>query len=53
VLRTGCPWHALNETDIYSSRSAHCRFQSWVGADVFVALWEQGLWVYDVMRGLD
>jgi putative transposase len=43
VLRTGCEWHALHETGICSSRSAHRRFQAWTEADVFVALWEQGL----------
>jgi transposase len=53
VLRTGCQWHALNETGICSSSSAHRRFQEWIEADVFVALWEQGLVEYDALRGLD
>src|SRR5215475_6643441 len=43
VLRTGCQWHALNETHICSSSSAHRRFQEWMEADVFVALWEKGV----------
>jgi transposase len=43
VPRTGCQWNALNETKIWSSNSAHRRFQERVEADVFVALWEQGL----------
>src|SRR5439155_4715931 len=43
VLRTGCQWNALNETGICSSSAAHRRFQEWTEADVFVALWEQGL----------
>ena len=30
VLRTGCQWNALNQTNICSSRSAHRRFQEWV-----------------------
>ena len=51
VLRTGCQWHALNETKICSSSSAHRRFQAWVEADVFVALWEQGLVEYDAFQG--
>ena len=38
VLRTGCQWHALNETQSCSSSSAHRRFQEGVEADVFVAL---------------
>lgn len=53
VLRTGCQWHALNETGICSSSSAHRRFQEWVEADVFVALWEQGLVDYDALQGID
>ena len=53
VLRTGCQWHALNETKICSSSSAHRRFQEWGEADVFVALWEQGLVEYDALQGID
>ena len=53
VLRTGCQWKALNETGICSSSSAHRRFQEWVEADVFVALWEQGLEEYDALQGID
>src|SRR5215471_14158401 len=53
VLRTGCQWNALNETKICSSSSAHRRFQEWVEADVFVALWEQGLVEYDAIQGID
>ena len=53
VLRTGCQWNALNKTKICSSSSAHRRFQEWVEADVFVALWEQGLVDYDTLQGLD
>ena len=37
VLRTGCQWHALHETKLCASRSAHRRCQEWVEADVFVA----------------
>ena len=53
VLRTGCQWNALNETKICSSSSAHRRFQEWGEADVFVALWEQGLVEYDALQGVD
>ena len=52
VLRTGCQWHALNETKLCASRSAHRRFQEWTEAEVFVALWEQGLVDYDALQGL-
>ena len=53
VLRTGCQWNALKATGICSSSSAHRRFQEWVEADVFVALWEQGLVAYDALQGID
>ena len=53
VLRTGCQWQALNATGICSSSSAHRRFQEWVEADVFVALWEQGLEDYEALQGID
>src|SRR5262249_44758720 len=53
VLRTGCPWNALNETGICSSSAAHRRCQEWVEADVLVALWEQGLVEYDALQGID
>ena len=38
---------------ICSSSSAHRRFQEWIEADVFVALWEQGLVDYDALQGID
>src|ERR671926_173913 len=53
VLRTGGQWNALNAPGICASRSAHRRFQEWVEADVFVALWEQGLVYYDAIQGID
>jgi transposase len=53
VLRTGCQWHALNKTKSCSRSSAHRRCQAWGEADVFVALWEQGLVDYDALQGID
>ena len=53
VLRTGCQWQALNVTGICSKSAAHRRFQEWTEADVFVALWEQGLVEYDALQGID
>jgi transposase len=53
VLRTGCQWNALHETQLCSRSSAHRRFQAWVEADVFVALWEQGLGDYAALQGID
>ena len=53
VLRTGCQWNALRETTICSSSSAHRRFQEWVAAGVFAALWRKGLLAYDALWGID
>ena len=53
VLRTGCPWDALDALGLCAHRAAHRRFQEWTAADVFVALWAQGLVAYDAWRGLD
>jgi transposase len=53
VLRTGCPWNALNETGLCASRAAHRRVQEWTEADVFLALWKQGLGAYDAFKGID
>jgi transposase len=51
VLRTGCPWNALQDTGLCSSRAAHRRFQEWAAAGVFLAL--QGLAVYEALQGID
>jgi transposase len=53
VLRTGCQWNALNDTELCSSRSAHRRFQEWAEAGVFRELWTRGLAEYDAMQGID
>lgn len=53
VLRTGCQWNALNATGICSSSTAHRRFQEWQKAGVFLKLWQDGLDVYDELKGLD
>jgi len=53
VLRTGCQWNALKETDLCPSSTAHDRFQEWVEAGVFAKLWEAGLLEYDELEGLD
>jgi transposase len=53
VLRTGCQWNALNATGICSSSTAHRRFQEWRQAGVFLKLWQDGLAVYDELKGLD
>jgi len=53
VLRTGCQWNALRETNICSSSSAHRRFQEWTQAGVFEAFWREGLLAYDDLVGID
>jgi transposase len=53
VLRTGCQWKALNATRFCPSSTAHDRFQEWVAAGVFQAMWEAGLMAYDDWKGID
>jgi transposase len=37
VMRTGCPWRALNATPFCSSATAERRFREWKQAGVFDA----------------
>ena len=53
VLRTGCQWNALDETDICPSSTAHDRFQEWVEAGVFARWWQAGLLDYEELNGID
>lgn len=53
VLRTGCQWQALDETDLCAHSTAHDRFQEWVEAGVFLALWKDGVERFDDLRGID
>src|SRR5215471_13537927 len=53
VLRTGCPWKALDATKFCPGSTAHDRFQQWVRAGVFSAWWKAGLLDYDCARGID
>lgn len=53
VLRTGCQWKALDATLFCPGSTAHDRFQEWVQAGVFLAMWEAGLMAYDDLEGLD
>jgi len=53
VLRTGCQWKALNATRFCPGSTAHDRFQEWVQAGVFLALWTTGLLEYDCLKGID
>ncbi|MBI3972527.1 MAG: IS5 family transposase [Chloroflexi bacterium] len=53
VLRTGCQWAALNDTDLCAKSTAHDRFAEWVAAGVFLQLWQAGVDQFDELRGLD
>jgi putative transposase len=53
VLRTGCQWEALNETELCAKSTAHDRFQQWVEADVFLELGQVGVQRFDELQGID
>jgi transposase len=53
VLRTGCQWKALDQTDLCRGSTAHDRFQEWEGAGVFLKLWQAGVQCFDDMEGID
>jgi hypothetical protein len=47
------PWMPSSSSSAPAVSGAHRRFQEWTEADVFVALWEEGLVAYDALRGID
>ena len=53
VLRTGCQWQALDQTDLCAHSTAHDRFQEWVKAEVFRKLWQDGVKAFDELQGID
>ncbi len=53
VLRTGCRWKALDDTDLVPGSTAHDRFQEWVEAGVFLKLWQVGVERFDELKGID
>ena len=53
VLRTGCQWQALDQTDICRHSVAHDRFQEWTRVGVFEEFWKRGLIIYDEVKGID
>jgi transposase len=53
VLRTGCQWQALDQTELCAPSTAHDRFQEWVRAGVFLRLWQAGVEQFDELRGID
>ncbi len=53
VLRTGCQWQALDQTELCAHSTAHDRFQEWVQAGVFLMFWQAGVEQFDELRGID
>jgi putative transposase len=53
VLRTGCQWQALDQTELCAHSTAHDRFQVWVEAGVFLQLWQAGVQTFDELRGIE
>src|SRR5579885_2377051 len=53
VLRTGCQWQALDQTELCAHSTAHDRFQAWVEAGVFLKLWQAGVARFDELRGIE
>lgn len=53
VLRTGCQWKALDQTELCSGSTAHTRYQEWVKAGVFLKLWQVGVERFDELKGID
>ncbi|MGH2411467.1 MAG: IS5 family transposase [Chloroflexota bacterium] len=53
VLRTGCQWQALDQTELCAHSTAHDRFQEWVETGVFLTFWRGGVEQFDELRGID
>ena len=53
VLRTGCQWRALDQTELCAHSTAHDRFQAWVEADVFLRFWQAGVERFDEVHGIE
>jgi len=53
VLRTGCQWAVLDQTELCARSTAHDRFQEWAKAGVFLAFWRAGVARFDELRGID
>ena len=53
VLRTGCQWQALDQTELCAHSTAHDRFQEWVNAAVFLNLWKGGVERFDELQGIE
>ena len=53
VLRTGCQWKTLDQTELVAHSTAHDRFQEWVQAGVFLKLRQAGLEQFEELEGMD
>ena len=53
VLRTGCQWQALDQTELCAHSTTHDRFQEWVQAGVFLKLWQAGTEQFEELCGID
>ena len=53
VLRTGCQWKALDQTELCAGSTAHDRYQEWVEAEVFLKLWRAGVEQFAELKGID
>ena len=53
VLRTGCQWQALDQTELCAHSTAHDRFQEWAEAGVFLKLWQAGIQQFAELCGID
>jgi transposase len=53
VLRTGCQWKALDQTELGAGSTAHDRYQEWVEAGGFLKLWQAGVEQFDELQGID
>ena len=53
VMRTGCPWRALNATSLCSSATAERRFREWKRAGVFERLHQRCLEIADAAGTVD
>lgn len=53
VLRTGCQWQVLDQTELCAHSTAHDRFQEWVKAEVFLKLWQVGVEQFEELGGID
>jgi putative transposase len=53
VLRTGCQWQALDQTELCAHSTAHDRFQEWGEAGVFFKLWKAGVEQFEELCGIE